>query len=748
MCVKTFPSSFLVIFLILFFMHTARGEPQSGIVTVRVTSRPTNTFSPVQALGAGVDGLNQGAVADVYTPCNIRAMRSAGLRPLTYRLRTELGVEAWHWNMVGEWSGKKQGYWTSEAKPAGELILGFGYKLPRRGSTIDQANNDGYSRLDDGDPQSFWKSNPYLDKYFTGEDNAAHPQWILVNFGGKRLVDTLQIAWAVPFAVRYSVQYWSGEDSSRDAKSIDDTLGEGGWRTFPGGKIAQGQGGQVTVPLCKAPINTRYIRIWMAQGGGGAQATGDIRDGLGFAVREIKVGLSSKNGRLQDWIVHSPNGQRQTVIFTSSTDPWHRDADCDPRVEQPGFDRVFHSGLTSGLPVLMPTGLLYDTPENAVSELRFLRARGYPVPRMEIGEEPDGQYCSPEDYGALYVQWADALHRIDPELKLGGPSFQTAIDGWVTWPNAQGDRSWLRRFLRYLEGRGHLSDFAFFSLEWYPFDNICAPPAPQLALEPLLLENSLARLQSEGLTRRIPWIISEYGYSAFAGQAEMEMPGALLNAEIAAQFLTLGGTSAYVYGYEPDGPIKEKDGCDSWGNLALLLSKPNRQSLRPLPTYYAARLLSQQWAMPGSSAPHATYRATSTVRNHLGLPLVTAYALHRPDGQWAVLLLNKDPKSAHRVTLRFEQPGKRAALFLPGAELYQYGPAQYRWHAEGAHGFPSRDYPPVHRRLDGSVVLLPVYSLSVIRGRIKINYRKADHSPRLQPEGTYRRASPRPPPPG
>src|SRR6185437_18384 len=107
------------------------------------TSRPANRIVPSRALGAGVDGHAKGVNDLQLTPPNIREMQSAGMKSLTYRLRTELAGDVWHWNPRGTWSEaqSRQGYWTSDAAIGEPISLSYGYSLPRRGNTIDQANN-------------------------------------------------------------------------------------------------------------------------------------------------------------------------------------------------------------------------------------------------------------------------------------------------------------------------------------------------------------------------------------------------------------------------------------------------------------------------------------------------------------------------------------------------------------------------------------------------------------------------------
>src|SRR5581483_8090865 len=116
----------------------------------------------------------------------------------------------------------------------------------------------------------------------------------------------------------------------------------------------------------------------------------------------------------------------------------------------------------TGIPAILPVLLLLWVAPTAVAQT--IRVD------IEMGEEPDGQYMLPEDYGALYLQWATALHKVDPSYKLGGPVFQGVTEDIKVWPDAKGKDSWLGRFLDYLRDHGRLADLAFMSFEHYPYD--------------------------------------------------------------------------------------------------------------------------------------------------------------------------------------------------------------------------------------------------------------------------------------
>ncbi|MGB8989228.1 MAG: discoidin domain-containing protein, partial [Candidatus Sulfotelmatobacter sp.] len=440
--------------------------------TVTVDAAPShvvNTFSPPHALGAAIDRLRTGHADHVLTDPLLKEILNAGWQTVTYRQNTELMVEAWHWNPNGTWSdaGKQQGYFIGNAEPTSEMIRhSWAAPLPHRG--FSRGDGNGWSRLTDGDPSSYWKSNPYLTRAFTGEDDSFHPQWVMIDLGSKIDVNAIKIAWAEPYARHYSVQFWTGE-----LEPFYEGTTKGVWQTFPLGTVTEGKGGTVTLKLVSWMIPVRYMRIWMTESSNTCDSHGsaDKRNCVGYAINELYVGALSADGQFNDYVTHFPS-RDQTVTWPSSVDPWHEATDLDQsRGDQVGFDFFFTCGVTRGLPTMIPIAMLYSTPEDAANEIAYLYKRHYPISWIEMGEEADGQHILPEDYGALYIQFATAIHKLVPEAKLGGPPFEGTFGDVEVWPDAAGKVSWLGRFLDYLKAHGHISDFTFFSFEHYPYQD-------------------------------------------------------------------------------------------------------------------------------------------------------------------------------------------------------------------------------------------------------------------------------------
>ena len=701
-------------------------QPLAGKVIIDLSRGPIAEFVPDQAFGAALDGHGEGETALIYSAYNIRKMRTAGLRQISYRLRTELAVEAWHWSEDGTWSDSEhqQGYWTSSDSSRQSVLISHGYKLPRRGNTIDQAANDGYSRITDGDPTSFWKSNPYLDEHYTGEANVEHPQWVVIEFSTRKPVNAILIDWAKPYATRFEIEYSTHDVRDNNLASTDPDFGGvtvGEWRTFPNGIVFNSDGKPILIRLAERPIETQHVRILLYQTSGeGPDGSADIRDKLGFAVNEVFLGVVDEAGTFHDEIEHAAGAQKQTVVYTSSTDPWHRAIDIDKSTEQPGFDLVFRSGLTYGRPALIPVPILYDTPENAQAEIRFLKGRGYAIRGIELGEEPDGQQVTPEHVGALYLQFATAVHSVDATLSLGGPSFQSARPE-ARFEGQQGE-AWLTRFLDYLRGHDRLGDYNFLSFEWYPFNDLCQSAGEQLFDQPKLLANAVERFKAQGLSPNLPLILGEYGFSAYAGRSMVGIESALFTADVVGQFLSLGGSAAFLYGYEPSTPMHEGSACAGYGQMMLFEADQRGQASWPMPSFFATRLITKEWTQAGNRV-HKLYQANSDDRDNSGRDLVSAYAVQRPDGSWSIMLVNKDHQHEHLVRINFAEE-RSERHFVGKVTIYRYSSAQYAWQESVENGHPLRSKPPQHFHLRGDrLITLPAFSLTVVRGKFDPKHR-------------------------
>ena len=698
---------------------SATGLAQTVVVDA-TPSHVANAFSPIRALGAGVDRLRAGEGAPEMDRGSItkeeveqntdkllsgpvlKATLGAGWQPVSYRQNTELQIEAWHWNPRGSWSDpqKQAGYFTGSAEPAEEIHHSWAYPLPHRGDTV--GDGDGWSRLTDGDLKSYWKSNPYLTSAFTGEGDALHPQWILIDLGKKVEVDTIRIAWANPYAQDYAVQFWTGE---REPFYRGTTKGT--WQSFPKGAVTGGKGGTTTLKLVDWKIPVQYMRIWMTKSSGTCDTHGatDKRNCAGYAVDELYAGTLSTDGTFTDLIQHLPS-RAQTVTWTSSEDPWHAASDLDvAKGDQIGFDFFFHSGITRGLPAMVPIAMLYNTPEDAAHEIAYLEKRHYPVSRIEMGEEPDGQRMPPEDYAALYLQFATAIHRLVPGAKLGGPSFEGTLGDVEVWPDAQGRVSFLGRFLDYLKAHHRLNDFTFFSFEHYPPSDSWN----DLYLEPERVRHIVQVWKDDGLPSNVPFLMTEGNMENYGKTAEIKK--GLWLADYVGSMMTAGASGTFYFHYIPTpgrpGP--------------LLLVDRDYQVDGYTSQYLVTQMIARDWVQP-VDAMHQLFKASSDTEDASGNVLVTAYPVKRPDGSWAVLLVNRDRDHDHAVKVSFANAEMQGNSFFSGPVTQTtLGQAQYAWLPGGELGHADPDGPPSRSTVNGeadTLYELPKASITVLSGQI------------------------------
>jgi hypothetical protein len=708
-----------IFFVILSFMtlsaiapaQSKAAEPQTATVHVDVTpGHAINSLDPDSALGSSIDVLSRTGIDRVYTPHIIQEALSAGWGPITYRNNTELRMAAWHWSENGTWSdtAHRSGYFTgsTELKEPTRYILA--YALPHRGFATSG------DRPVPGPNLTYWKSNPYLTSKFTSENDALHPQWVVVDLKAEKPVNAVRIAWASPYATLYQVEYWTGGDA------LDFDLGpKGEWKVFPAGVLKNAQGGTVTLKLADAPVSTRFVRILMTESSNTCdeQGASDVRNCVGYAIQQVAVGTVDASGAF----VEAPKdpAESQTTYCVSSIDPWHSSADVydGGPYQHSGFDLFFSSGLTNNLPAMIPVTMLYGTPEDAAAQIAYIEKRGYRIGYVEMGEEPDGKHAMPEDYGALYIQWAAAIHKVDPKLRLGGPVFEGVNEDIRVWPDAQGQVSWMGRFVDYLKAHGHLSDLAFVSFEHYPFEP-CSITWKTLYTEPQLMKHILQVWRDDGVPKDVPLMVTENHLANELTGPMTTIFAALWLADNVGSFFEGGGTAFYHSPIQPEGIHNTCLGWASWSNF---VSDENYDIKGYTSPYFAAHMINLEWVQHRSGVHHM-FPSSTDIKDTDGNVLVTSYAVHRPDGNWSLMMVNRDENNSHTVRVQFEDSrSKQNASFSGPVAFVTFGSEQYVWINDGLNSHPDPDHPPVGTTIAASsqtMFTLPKASITVLRGKV------------------------------
>jgi hypothetical protein len=701
-------------------------ELQAAIVHVDVTpGHAINSFDPDSALGSSIDVLSHDGIDKVYTPHIIQESLSAGWGPITYRNNSELRMAAWHWTENGTWSdpAHKSGYFTGSTELKEPLRYILSYALPHRGFSTSG------DRPLQGPNLSYWKSNPYLTSKFTGESDALHPQWVVVDLQAEKPVNAIRIAWASPYGTTYQVEYWVGK------RALDFDEGpQGEWKTFSSGAIKNAQGGTVNLKLADAPIATQYVRILMTESSNTCDLHGseDIRNCVGYAIQQIRVGTVDSSGAFAE--VQKSMSERPTTYCSSSIDPWHsaNDVNATGGYQHSGFDLFFTSGLTNNLPAMIPVTMLYGTPDDAAAEIAYVEKRGYSLGYVELGEEPDGKHAMPEDYAALYIQWAAAIHKVDAKLKLGGPIFEGVNEDIRVWPDAQGRISWMGRFVDYLKAHGRISDLAFVSFEHYPFE-ACTITWKTLYTEPQLMKHILQVWRDDGVPREVPLMVTENHLAASLTGPMTTIFAALWLADNVGSFFEGGGAAFYHSPIQPQGIQHSCLGWASWSNFVADegvsgegASEEGYDIKGYTSPYFAAHMINLEWVQHRSGVHHMFPSSIDLKSNDIkdadGNVLVTSYAVHRPDGNWSLMLVNRDETNPHTVRVQFEDSKSKQNVSFSGPVAFvTFGSEQYVWINDGQNSHADPDHPPIATTLAASpqtAFTLPKASITVLRGKV------------------------------
>ena len=696
-------------------------EPRVATVHVDATpGRALNSFDPDSALGSSIDVLSHDGIDKVYSPHIIQESLSAGWGPITYRNNSELRMAAWHWTENGTWSdpAHKSGYFTGSTELKEPLRYILSYALPHRGFST---SGDRPLR---GPDLSYWKSNPYLTSKFTGESDALHPQWVVVDLMAEAPVNAIRIAWASPYATAYRVEYWVGK------RALDFDLGpQGEWKTFSAGVIRNAEGGTLNIKLSDAPVVTQYVRILMTESSNTCDqhGTDDVRNCVGYAVQQIRVGSVDSNGAFAE--LQKNLGDKPTTYSTSSIDPWHSAADVNATggYQHSGFDLFFTSGLTNNLPAMIPVTMLYGTPDDSAAQIAYVEKRGYSIGYVEMGEEPDGKHAMPEDYAALYLQWATAIHKVDPKLKLGGPIFEGVNEDIRVWPDAQGRTSWMGRFVDYLKAHGHISDLAFVSFEHYPFEP-CTITWKTLYTEPQLMKHILQVWRDDGVPKDVPLMVTENHLAAELTGPMTTIFAALWLADNVGSFFAAGGAAFYHSPIQPQGL---QSSCLGWASWSNFVSDENYDIKGYTSPYFAAHMINQEWVQHRSGVHHmfpssidlnSDELKNNDIKDAEGNLMVTSYAVHRPDGNWSLMLVNRDEIHPHTVRVQFEDSkSNQTELFSGPVSFVTFGSEQYVWIDDGPDSHADPDHPPVATTVvagSHTTFILPKASITVLRGKV------------------------------
>ncbi|GAA4634622.1 cellulose binding domain-containing protein [Actinoallomurus vinaceus] len=321
------------------------------------------------------------------------------------------------------------------------------------------------------------------------------------------------------------------------------------------------------------------------------------------------------------------------------------------------FDTFMGSVRRVGAQPMIIANYGTGTPDEAADWVRYANVtKGYGAKYWTIGNENygNGHYGSsweaddhadksPTAYANGVVAFADAMKAVDPTIKVG--AVLTMPGNWPDAITASGDSASWNKTVLSIAG----SKIDFVDVHWYPGGGT----ATEALTKPEQIEDAvyLARRQigqyAGAGADRIGISLTETN----VGVGEDTQPAALFLADAYSGLMENGVFTVNWWNvHNGIGTVSTVAGQTDYGDFGMLSSagctsdgKTCEPALNtPFAPYHGLSMMNA-FARPGDRF----------VRAGTDQALVTAHAVRRPDGDLAVLLVNKDPDNARPVTIDY-----------------------------------------------------------------------------------------------
>jgi hypothetical protein len=228
--------------------------------------------------------------------------------------------------------------------------------------------------------------------------------------------------------------------------------------------------------------------------------------------------------------------------------------------------------------------------------------------------------------------------------------------------------------------------------------------------------------RDDGVPKEVPLMVTENHLAAELTGPMTTIFAALWLADNVGSFFEGGGAAFYHSPIQPQGIQKSCLGWASWSNFVADEGGEDGYEIKGYTSpYFAAHMINLEWVQHRSGMHHM-FPSSVGIADSEGNALVTSYAVHRPDGNWSVMLVNRDETNPHTVRVQFEDSRSKQNVSFSGPVTFvTFGSEQYVWINDGPNSHADPDHPPVATTVAAgpqASFTLPAASITVLRGKV------------------------------